>query len=263
MRGRADQKVRALDRISGSGRTFVPALRNFAGAMGVPRLYRELHARGIQVGRHRVARLMRRHGIRSICRRRYRAPVAGGVSVPAAEHHLQRRFLVAHPHHTWAGDITSIPTGAGWLYLAVLMDVYSRRIIGWAMATRSTAELTRNALEMAWQQRGVSVGLLHHSDRGRQYGAALYQQRLTEVGIQCSMSRPGNCWDTAVVESFFATLKTERTHHRRYATRQEAQPEIFQYLEAFYNRQRRHAPLGYLSPVEFERQAGQVTGGVH
>lgn len=227
--------------------------QEFRGRYGSPRLHRELQARGILVGRHRVARLMRAQGIRSICRRRYRAPMASG-STAVAENHVQRRFMVDRPNATWAGDITYIPTGEGWLYLAILMDLYSRRIVGWAMGERLTADLTLRALAMALQQRGLSAGLLHHSDRGSQYGAASYQQRLAEMGIQCSMSRAGNCWDNAVVESFFATLKSELTHHRRYRTRQDAKMEIFEYLEGFYNRQRRHSTLGYLSPAEFERQ---------
>jgi transposase InsO family protein len=147
--------------------------------------------------------------------------------------------------------------------VAVLMDLYSRRIVGWAMDDQMTTTLTLKALEMALQQRPVPVGLLHHSDRGSQYGAMAYQQRLATRGIRCSMSRPGNCWDNAVVESFFATLKTELVHGRPYHTRQEARTEVFAYLEGFYNRSRRHSTLGYLTPVEFEQRAAQSTSRVH
>lgn len=154
-------------------------------------------------------------------------------------------------------------TRQGWLYVAVLMDLYSRRIVGWAMDEQMTTTLTLSALEMALQQRPVPVGLLHHSDRGSQYGAMVYQQRLAARGIRCSMSRPGNCWDNAVTESFFATLKTELLSAEPvYRTRQEARTAIFEYVEGFYNRTRRHSTWGYLSPAEFERRATQSTSGV-
>lgn len=224
------------------------------GRYGSPRIHHDLGAQGIHVGRHRVARLMRVHGIRSLCRpRRPRASRAVPPELAAANH-LQRAFAATAPNQKWAGDLTYIPTREGWLYLAVLMDLYSRRIIGWAMDDRMTSALTSKALEMALQHRGVPTGLLHHSDRGCQYAATVYQQRLLALNIQCSMSRPGNCWDNAVVESFFATLKTELIHQRPYATRHDARAEIFAYVEGFYNRRRRHSSLGYRSPIDFERQ---------
>ncbi|HKC95457.1 MAG TPA: IS3 family transposase [Nitrospira sp.] len=176
---------------------------------------------------------------------------------------LQRDFTATGPNQKWAGDITYVATQEGWLYLAVLVDLYSRRIVGWAMGGRVTTALPHTALTMAVQQRQVEGGLLHHSDRGSQYAAQDYQQQLTVRGIQCSMSRPGNCWDNAVVESFFASLKTELIYRRRFWTRQEAQTAIFAYIEGFYNQRRRHSTLGYLSPVEFERQASLVDKGVH
>ena len=232
------------------------------GRYGSPRLHRELQARGIRVSRHRVARLLRLHGLRSICRRPYRRPRPCPPEMVAAND-LQRHFTATRPNHKWTGDITYIVTREGWLYLAVLVDLYSRRIVGWAMGTQSTTALTMQALEMALQQRPVSAGLLHHSDRGCQYTALSYQRRLAALSMRSSMSRPGNCWDNAVVESFFATLKTELIHLRRFQTRQEATTEIFEYLEGFYNRQRRHSTLGYLSPVQFEERTGLVTHGVH
>jgi transposase InsO family protein len=176
---------------------------------------------------------------------------------------LQREFAAARPNEKWAADITYVPTRQGWLYVAVLMDLYSRRIVGWAMDEQMTTTLTLSALEMALRQRSVLAGLLHHSDRGSQYGAVAYQHRLVSRGIRCSMSRPGNCWDNAVVESFFATLKTELIHDRPYHTQQEARTEVFAYLEGFYNRARRHSTLGYLSPVEFEERAAHSISGVH
>lgn len=237
------------------GRHLRACYHEFQGRYGSPRLHRELLARGIRVGRHRVARLMRAYGLRSLCRRRARRPRPCPPEITAGND-LQREFTATHPNQKWAGDITYIATREGWLYVAVLLDLYSRRIVGWAMRSQLSTALTRQALEMALHQRPVVPGLLHHSDRGCQYAAMIYQQRLTALGIHCSMSRPGNCWDNAVVESFFATLKTELVHHRRFQTRQQAKTEIFEYLEGFYNRQRRHSTLGYLSPVDFEQQTG-------
>jgi transposase InsO family protein len=177
---------------------------------------------------------------------------------------LQRAFAATRPNEKWASDITYVPTRQGCLYVAVLMDLYSRRIIGWAMDEQMTTTLTLNALEMALQQRPVPVGILHHSDHGSQYGAVAYQQQLVTRGIRCSMSRPGNSWDNAVVESFFATLKTELlSGEQAYRTRQEARSAILEYVEGFYNPTRRHSTLGYLSPAEFERRAIQSTSGVH
>ncbi len=175
---------------------------------------------------------------------------------------LRREVVATWPNEKWAGEITYIPTRQGWFYVAVLMDLYSRRIIGWAMGDQMTTTLTLKALEMAVQQRPVPVGLLHHSDRGCQYGATPYQ-RLVACGLQCSMSRPGNCWDNAVVESVFATLKTELFHARRDLTQEQARTEILAYLERFYNRTRRHSTLGYLSPVKCEQRAVHSTSGVY
>jgi transposase InsO family protein len=237
--------------------------RESKGCYGSPRIHRDLCAQGLRISRHRVARWMRLHDIRGVCRRR--VPPRPRTASPAivAANVLQRDFTATQPNQKWAGDITYIPTREGWLYVAVLLDVYSRRIIGWAMAERATTELTTTALIMALQQRQITVGLLHHSDRGSQYAAVAYQQQLVVHGIQCSMSRPGNCWDNAVVESFFATLKTELINRQRFQTRQEAHSAIFAYMEGFYNRRRRHSTLDYLSPVEFERQGLLVDGRVH
>jgi transposase InsO family protein len=180
-----------------------------------------------------------------------------------AENVLQRQFTATQPNQKWAGDITFVATREGWLYVAVLLDLYSRRVVGWAMGARITTALTHAALTMAVYQRQVVRPLLHHSDRGSQYTAEQYQQGLTRYGLQCSMSRPGNCWDNAVVESFFASLKTELVYRRQFQSRQEAQTAIFAYIEGFYNRRRRHSTLGYLSPVEFEQRTSLVEDGVH
>lgn len=234
------------------------------GRYGSPRIHQDLRAQGVRVGRHRVARLMRLQGLRSI--RRRRAWRAQGITAPGvvAANVLRREFAATRPNEKWAGDITYVRTREGWLYLAVLMDLYSRRIVGWAMDDQGATSLTLSALEMALRHRAVRADLLHHSDRGSQYWALAYQHRLTIHGIRCSMSRPGNCWDNAVVESFFATLKTELCFNGHpFSTRQEARTAIFEYVEGFYNRARRHSTLGYLSPVEFEQGTAYSTTGVH
>lgn len=234
------------------------------GCYGSPRIHQDLRAHGLRVGRHRVARLMRLHGLCSVRRRRSWRQPAGALPAVVRANVLRREFTATRPNEKWAADLTYVPTRQGWLYVAVLMDLYSRRIVGWAMEDQMTTTLTLRALEMALQQRPVPVGLLHLSDRGSQYGALAYQHRLATRGIRCSMSRPGNCWDNAVVESFFATLKTELlSADPVYWTRQQARTAIFEYVEGFYNRTRRHSTLGYLSPAEFERRATQSTSGVH
>jgi transposase InsO family protein len=256
MGARQQQNVQLLTHIRAS-------YRAARGRYGSPRVHQDLRAHGIPVGRHRVARLMRLHGLRSVSRPRVWRPQ--GVATPdvMAANTLQRRFAASRPNEKWVGDITYVPTRQGWLYLAVLMDLYSRRVVGWAMDDQLTTRLPLSALEMALQQRPISGRLLHHSDRGSPYTAAPYQQRLTAWGIQRSMSRPGNCWDNAVVESFFATLKTEWLRSRQHLTRHQARTEIFEYVEGFYNRARRHSTLGYLSPMEFEQRAMQSTHGVY
>ena len=211
------------------------------GRYGSPRIHQELRAQGFRVGRHRVARLMRLHNIRSVSRRRVWRARAGTCPAVTAANTLRREFVATRPNEKWASDITYVPTRQGWLYVAVLMDLYSRRMIGWAMGDQMTTTLTLRALDMALQQRPVPVGLLHHSDRGCQYMATLYQQRLIARGIRCSLSRPGNCWDNAVGESVFATLKTELFHGGQLLTHEQARTEIFAYLEGCYNRARRHS----------------------
>ena len=175
---------------------------------------------------------------------RYRFPVAANT--------LNRQFTVTQPNRVWAGDLTYVWTTEGWLYLAVILDLYSRLVIGWAMGARLTVELAERALTMALVNRTPTAGLLHHSDRGNQYAATRDQRLLGEHGITPSMSRTGNCWDNACVESFFGTLKRELVYHRHYATREDAKQDIFEYIAVFYNRKRRHSTLGYDSPAEYE-----------
>ena len=226
------------------------------GTYGSPRITHELRARGHRVGEKRIARLMKAAGIRAKSARKWRATTQSAHRFAVAANTLNRQFTVAQPNRAWAGDLTYVWTAQGWLYLAVVMDLYSRTVIGWAMSERLCADLATQALTMAlWRRKPQRGGLLYHSDRGVQYAARDYQRLLAEYGIECSMSRKANCWDNAVVESFFHTLKVELVHHRRYLTRDEARQDIFEWMEVFYNRQRRHSTLGYRSPAEFEATA--------
>lgn len=219
---------------------------------GSPRVYRELRSRGVRCSENRVARLMRQNGIRARQARRYKATTDSKHSLPVAPNLLDRQFEAEHPNRRWAGDVTYIWTRQGWLYLAVVMDLFSRRVVGWSMQPHMGCSVAVEALRMALAGRRPTGALLCHSDRGSQYASHAYQAVLSSEQITCSMSRKGNCWDNAVVESFFSTLKRELVHGRRYATREEARRELFEYIEVFYNRRRRHSSLGYLTPVEYE-----------
>lgn len=219
---------------------------------GSPSIWDALMKRGHGVGKHRIARLMRIEGIRAKTVKKWRATTDSHHTWPVATNTLNRQFQIEQPNQVWAGDMTYVWTTEGWLYLAVILDLYSRLVIGWAMGHRLTVELAEQALTMALANRSPRAGLLHHSDRGSQYAARRYQRLLGEHGITSSMSRTGNCWDNACVESFFGTLKRELVYHRRYATRNEATEDIFEYIEVFYNRRRRHSTLGYYAPAEFE-----------
>ncbi len=228
-------------------------------AYGSRRIYQELRARGVRSSRTRVERLMREAGITPPRRRRFRKTTDSDHALPVAENLLNRDFSSSAPNWCWVTDITYIWTLEGWLYLAVVLDLFSRRIVGWAMDKTLKAEnLTLRSLHMALFGRDPETGLLHHSDRGSQYACKDYQDLLEMRGITCSMSRRGNCWDNAVVESFFATLKLELVYLCVFKTRAEARAAIFEYIEAFYNRKRRHSYLGYLSPVDFEATMGDA-----
>jgi putative transposase len=219
---------------------------------GSPRIHAELAARGCRTGRKRVARLMRVRGLVARRRRRFRITTQSRHPLPVAPNVLAREFTRPGRDQAWVTDITYIPTDEGWLYLAVILDLYSRFAVGWAMSERITDDLTLDALAMALRRRSPYRGLLHHSDRGSQYASGDYQRVLAAHGIVGSMSRRGNCWDNAVAESFFATLKVELVRDAAWATRAAARSELFEYLEVFYNGQRRHSALGYLSPRAFE-----------
>lgn len=221
---------------------------------GSPRIYQELREQGVVCGRHRVARLMREHQLRARQKRRYQVTTQSQHDLPVSENVLERQFTAQAPDQRWAGDITYLWTREGWLYLAVVLDLFSRRIVGWSMQSTLETRLVQDALSMAQQARKPEAGLLHHSDRGSQYASHSYQEQLRRHGMVCSMSRRGNCWDNAVVESFFSTLKSELICDQPYRTRAQACSAVFEYIEVWYNRKRRHSTLGYISPVQFERQ---------
>lgn len=222
------------------------------GTYGAPRVQADLKAEGIVCGRHRVASLMRHAHIRAKAARRFKATTQSRHRLPVAPNLLERRFAVGTVNRVWVADLTYIFTHEGWLYLAVIMDLGSRLIVGWAMDRRMTTELAVTALRMALARRQPGAGLIHHSDRGSQYASDAYQALLGQYAILSSMSRKGDCYDNAVGESFFRTFKVELVYHCDYQSRQEARQSIFEYLEGFYNRRRRHSSLGYLSPVAFE-----------
>ena len=222
---------------------------------GSPRVHADLNANGLICGKHRVAQLMRKHGIVTRHKRKFKATTNSRHTHPVAKNVLNRQFAVTEPNRWWVSDITYIPTQEGWLYLAVTLDLYHRKVMGWAMDRWMTQQLVIDALTMALQQGRPGRGLSHHSDQGVQYACKAFQALLNTERIQCSMSRKGNCWDNAVAESFFHSLKVELIHGRNYLTRQEARIEIFDYIEVFYNRQRRHSALGYLTPAECEKLA--------
>jgi putative transposase len=235
--------------------------RRVRGRYGSPRVHAELAARGEPCCVNTVARVMRAAGIAATTRRRGRRTTDSNHGRPVAPNRLGRRFDPAGPDEVWAADITYVPTGEGWLYLAVVEDLFARRIVGWAMAARMTSRLVVDALAMAVQRRLPGAELLAHSDRGSQYASEHYQRLLARAGITCSMSRRGNCWDNAPVESFFASLKKELVHHEAFATRAQAQAQLFDYIEVFYNRQRRHSTLAYQSPATYEAtRASQPQG---
>jgi putative transposase len=211
------------------------------GRYGSPRVHRELVATGTIVNRHRVARLMREVGLRGRRRRRFRRTTDSEHAMPVAPNTLGRNFMAAAPNQVWVADITWIPTREGPLYLAAVLDLCSRRVVGWAISARITGRLTIKALAMALRVRGRVAGLLHHSDRGSQYASAAYRAALAGAGIACSMSRRRDCWDNAVAESFFATLKSELVHEASWATRDKARDAVVDYIEAFYNLRRRHS----------------------
>lgn len=225
---------------------------------GYRRIFKDLRAQKETCGKHRVAKLMREHEIKPRTRRKFKVTTDSNHNKPIYDNLLRRRFYAEAPNQRWVSDITYIPTVEGWLYLAVIMDLYSRRIVGWSMSLRMQESLVIDAMRMTLFRRKIKSTLLLHSDRGSQYASDNFQLLLHEHGINCSMSRKGNCWDNAAMESFFHTLKTECTYHERFQTRDEAKKTIFDYIEVFYNQKRRHSFLNYVSPAEHETLVSDI-----
>jgi transposase InsO family protein len=226
--------------------------RNSGESYGSPRVYKALKKQGETCSKNRVARLMREDGLKAKSKRRFKATTNSKHNLPVAPNLLNRDFSPEAPNQVYAGDITYIWTTEGWLYLAVVIDLFSRSVVGWAMDKRMTRQLVMDALTMAVQRRRPPPGVIFHSDRGSQYASSGFQKLLVKYGMICSMSRKGNCWDNAPVESFFGSLKQELVFHQKYPTRFHARQSIFDYIERFYNRRRLHSTLGYESPADYE-----------
>jgi len=222
------------------------------GTYGSRRVARALESAGASCGKHKAGTLMKLAGVKAKQRKKFKATTNSRHNLPVAPNLLNRRFYIKEPDRVWVGDITYIWTSEGWLYLAVVIDLYSRRVVGWAMSKRMTKQLVKDALIMAIWRRKPSPGLIFHSDRGSQYCSHDYQKLLRFHGMRCSMSRKGNCWDNAVAESFFGTLKSEQVFWIKYETRDKAKLDIVDYIEMFYNSKRLHSYLDYMSPMEWE-----------
>jgi putative transposase len=244
-RCRADETL-----LKAIGRSFKSSDRTY----GARRVWHDVLADGLSCGLHRIERLMRQNGLRARPRRRG-LPKDTGERAAASQNILDRAFEASAPNQKWVADFTYIWTAEGWLYVAAVVDLFSRRVVGWAIKAEMTAQLVTDALIMAIWRRGRPDSLLHHSDQGSQYTSEQFQRLMADHGITCSMSRSGDVWDNAAMESFFSSLKTERTTRKVYRTRDDARADVFDYIERFYNARRRHSTLGYLSPVEFEERA--------
>ena len=247
-RSRHDEELATKVRTSflSSGRTY-----------GARRIWRDLLADGAACGLHRIERLMRNQALRARPRRRRLPPDLGERQASTvATNVLDRSFEATAPNRKWIADFTYIWTAEGWLYVAAVIDLFSRRVVGWSMSTTMTAQLVADALVMAIWRRGKPDALLHHSDRGSQYTSDQFQRLMADHSVICSMSRSGNVWDNAAMESFFSSLKTERTARKTYRTRDDARADVFDYIERFYNPKRRHSTIGYMSPMDFEMKAG-------
>jgi len=221
------------------------------GASGSPRMVREIRGRGFPASKARIERLMRENGIRARHKRRYKATTDSKHGLPVAPNLLDRNFTPSAPNQIWTADLTYIWTTEGWLYLAVVLDLFNREVVGWSLKPKMTADIVIDALTTAWFRRKPAPGLVHHSDRGSQYASHAFQARLKAYGMICSMSPKGNCWDNAPTESFFNSFKNERVHGTRYESRDEAIADAFDYIEPFYNWRRMHSTLGYASPQDF------------
>jgi len=224
------------------------------GRYGSPKITRELQARGRRVGKNRVANRMRQAGLRSKIRRKYRVTTDSKHQLPVSPNLLQRNFTAQAPNQTWVSDITYLATRTGWLYLTVIIDLFSRLVVGWALSSSLSHEMVVAALKRAIRRRRPGKGLIFHSDRGVQYACADFRKELAEHGFIQSMSRKADCWDNAVAESFFGIMKTELVYHEKYDGHQDTLHSVFEYIEAFYNRERRHSAVEYLAPAEYEKQ---------
>jgi transposase InsO family protein len=220
-------------------------------AYGSPRMMRELRLRGFSAGKERAERLMRENGIRARHKRRYKVTTDSRHGLPVAPNRLAREFTPPEPNQVWTSDITYLWTDEGWLYLAIVLDLFNREVVGWSLKPQMTADIATDALTMAWFRRRPAPGLLCHSDRGSQYASKAFQSKLSEYGMICSMSRKGNCWDNAPTESWFNSFKNERVHGIRYETHEQMKAVSFEYIEVFYNRRRQHSSLGYRSPTQY------------
>jgi transposase InsO family protein len=220
------------------------------GAYGSPRMVRELRLRGFTASKERVERLMRENGIRARHKRRYKVTTDSKHGLPVAANLLDRNFTPAAPNQVWSADITYLRTDEGWLYLAIVLDLFNREVIGWSLKPRMTTDLVTDALTMAWFRKRPGPGVMHHSDRGSQYASYAFQEKLKEFDMTCSMSRKGNCWDNAPTESWFNSFKNERVHGVRFATHADMRAASFEYIEVFYNRKRQHSTLAYRSPIQ-------------
>ena len=247
-RPESEREIANVELLGKIVRAHIKSHRTYGGR----RVHKQLVCDGETCSRNRVARLMRQHGLKAKTKRKFRPTTNSRHDLPVAQNLVDRRFEALSPDSAWVADITYIPTEEGWLYLAAVMDLHSRRIVGWSMRERVTRELTIAALKMAIRHRKPSEGLIHHSDRGVQYASGEYQDLLRKHGMLCSMSRKGDCWDNAAMESFFGSLKMECIHHRRYHSRAEARRDVFYYIEVFYNHERLHSTLGYRTPAQFE-----------
>jgi putative transposase len=242
---RKNELVIKIDRIhQGSRKTY-----------GSPRVYKALKGMGEKCSKATVERLMRENEIRAKTRRKFKATTDSNHTLPVAPNLVKRNFTAKAPNQLWCTDITYLWTDEGWLYLAAIIDVFTRKIVGWAMHERMTQALVLTALDMAVARQRPARGLMHHSDQGSQYAAHEYQRRLWRYGMTCSMSRRGQCWDNALMESFFHTLKTEHVYHEHFTTRQQAKNSVFEWIEVFYNRRRIHSAIGFVSPECYERRA--------
>ena len=247
-RSRNDEELGAKVRAS-----FLASDRTY----GARRVWHDLISEGVSCGLHRIERLMRQQGLKARPRRRRLPPDLGERHTGAiAANMLDRSFEAPAPNRKWIADFTYIWTAEGWLYVAAVVGLFSRRVVGWSISATMTAQLVTDALVMAIWRRGKPRALLHHSDRGSQYTSEQFQRLMVDHGVTCSMSRSGNCWDNAAMESFFSSLKTERTARKTYRTRDDARAEVFDYIERFHNPKRRHATTGYMSPMDFEMKAG-------